>query len=94
MLPLNVLEILEIFVPVALFLNYRHKHALALEVILVKHDLYNSAFADKATDCAIGKPVGGSSLEEVELRGGQEVSHLPAPCSGCPIPRVKPWNFF
>ena len=28
------------------------------------------AHADKKTDCAFGKPVGGSSLEEVELRGG------------------------
>ena len=52
------------------------------------------AFADKKAGCPLGKPIGGSSLEEVELRGGQEVSHLPAPCSGCPIPRVKPWNFF
>ena len=43
-------------------------------------------FADKATDHPLGKPIGGSPLEEVEFRGGQEVPYLPASCSGCPIP--------
>ena len=42
------------------------------------HDIH----ADKKTDCAFGKPVGGSSLEEVELRGGKEVPHVSAPCPG------------
>ena len=54
------------------------------------------AFADTKTDCPLGKSVGGSPLEEVELRGGQEVPHLPASCSGCPIPimdRVQTLEF-
>ena len=51
----------------------------------VRGTISTSIFADKKADCPLGKLVGGSHVEEVELRGGQEVPHLPAPGPGCQL---------
>ena len=63
-------------VPLAPFLIFRQKQTFIFLQL---------AFSDKKADRPSGKPVSGSSLEEVELWGGQEVSHLPAPRSGCDL---------